>query len=79
MNYVKRLHQLPVSLRLLRELHARLMKGVRGQRLIPGEFRRTQNFIGPGGCTLEDATYVPPPVPQMHEALDRFERYLHHA
>lgn len=67
----------PLSLRLIRELHARLMEGVRGNQLTPGEFRLTQNWIGPRGCTLRDAKYVPPPVPEMHEALDAFEKYLH--
>ena len=74
---LNRLKQLPVSLRLMKELHARLMKDVRGESFSPGEFRRTQNFIGPPGCKLENATYVPPPVPQMMDALDRFEKYLH--
>jgi Fic family protein len=74
---LKRLKQLPVSLRLIQELHARLMKGARGESLSPGEFRRAQNFIGPPGCKLENATYIPPPLPQMKEALDRFEKYLH--
>ena len=74
---LKRLKQLPVSLRLIRELHERLMKDVRGESLTPGEFRRAQNFIGPPGCKLENATYVPPPVPHMKDALDRFEKYLH--
>jgi Fic family protein len=74
---LKRLKQLPVSLRLIKELHERLMKDVRGESLTPGEFRRAQNFIGPPGCKLENATYVPPPVPQMKDALDRFEKYLH--
>jgi cell filamentation protein, protein adenylyltransferase len=74
---LKRLRQLPVSLRLMRELHVRLMKDVRGSSLSPGEFRRAQNFIGPPGCKLENATYVPPPVPQMTDALHRFEKYLH--
>ena len=74
---LKRLKQLPVSLRLLRELHEQLMKDVRGESLTPGEFRRAQNFIGPPGCKLENATYVPPPVPHMKDALDRFEKYLH--
>jgi Fic family protein len=74
---LKRLKQLPVSLRLIKELHERLMKDVRGKYFSPGEFRRAQNFIGPPGCKLENATYVPPPIPQMKEALDRFEKYLH--
>jgi Fic family protein len=74
---LRRMKQLPVSLRLIRELHGRLMNNVRGKSLTPGEFRKAQNFIGPPGCKLESATYVPPPVPQMKEALDRFEKYLH--
>jgi Fic family protein len=53
------------------------MEGVRGDYLTPGEFRRSQNWIGPPGCTLLDATYVPPPVQEMLEALTEFERYLH--
>jgi Fic family protein len=69
---LKRLKQLPVSLRLTREIHERLMKGAGGQSLSPGEFRRAQNFVGPPGCKVENANYVPPPVPQMKDALDRF-------
>jgi Fic family protein len=72
-----RLKSLPVSLRLLREVHERLMKGVRGDHATPGQFRRTQNWIGPPGSSLADATYVPPPVDDMRAALDRFEKYLH--
>jgi len=72
-----RLTDLPISLRFLREVHARLMSGVRGEERAPGEFRRIQNWIGPSGCTVRDAAYVPPPVPLMHGALDAFERYLH--
>jgi Fic family protein len=74
---LKRLSDLPVSLRLIRELHKRLMRNVRGESLTPGEFRRAQNFIGPLGCKLENATYVPPPVPEMKTALDGLEKYLH--
>jgi Fic family protein len=66
---LERLSTLPVSLRLIREVHDILMKGVRGEFATPGEFRRTQNWIGRPGCTLEDATYVPPPVTEMQEAL----------
>lgn len=66
--------QLPLSLRLIRNLHKRLMKGVRGQERHPGEFRTYQNFIGaPSG---KDATYVPPPVPQMRALLDDLDRFL---
>jgi Fic family protein len=84
LNYVRaleygleRLNTLPVSLRLIRELHERLMTGVRGEHAAPGEFRRTQNWIGPGNRTLNEAPFVPPPVPQMHECLDSLEKYLH--
>jgi len=68
---------LPVSLRLMRELHQRLMRGVRGGHVQPGEFRKSQNWIGDPGCKITDATYVPPPVKEMHERLDNFERFIH--
>src|SRR5690606_18257367 len=75
-NYVRamnlglaRLRELPVSVRLVREIHAELLRGVRGGRLAPGELRRTQNWIGPGGCTLAEATFVPPPSHLVPEAL----------
>jgi len=74
---LKRLETLPVSLRLIRELHERLMTGVRGQHATPGEFRRTQNWIGPPNCTLNEAHFIPPSPSQMHVALDAFEKYLH--
>lgn len=66
----------PIVLRLIREIHERLMQGVRGDRATPGEFRRSQNWIGPPGCVLRDATFVPPPVVEMHEALGDLERFL---
>jgi len=71
-----RLAKLPLSLRLVREVHEQLMRGVRGGTSAPGEFRRIQNWIGPPGSTLATATYVPPPVPDMTEALGRWERFL---
>jgi Fic family protein len=74
---IKRLETFPVSLRLIRELHEHLMKGVRGGQATPGEFRRSQNWIGPAGCTLNDAVFVPPPVDEMNGTLDAFEKYLH--
>lgn len=74
---IKRLRDLPLSLRLVRELHARLMKGVRGERATPGEFRRSQNWIGPPGSTPATAPYVPPPPEHMQEALADWERFLH--
>ncbi len=74
---LKRLDKLPLSLRFLREVHAKLMADVRGSTRAPGEFRQVQNWIGPAGSRIDTATYVPPPVQEMHGALDRFERYLH--
>jgi len=72
-----RLKELPISLRLIAEIHEKLMSGVRGEHMTPGEYRRSQNWIGPPGCTLMEATFVPPPVEEMKQALDRFEKYLH--
>jgi len=74
---VTRLKTLPLSLRLVRELHARLMKGVRGEHATPGEFRRSQNWIGRPGSTLETAVYVPPPPEELMETLGAWERFLH--
>ena len=74
---VERLKQLPLSLRLVRELHARLMKGVRGDKATPGEFRRSQNWIGPEGSTPANAAYVSPPVSEMHACLDAWEKFVH--
>ena len=71
-----RLATLPLSLRLIREVHQRLMEGVRGEHATPGEFRRSQNWIGRPGCTLNEATFVPPPVSQMDQALAALEAYL---
>ena len=83
-NYVKameyglvRLKKFPLSLRFIREVHEHLMADVRGEHLTPGEFRRSQNWIGPDRCTLMEATYVPPPVEEMEQALDQFEAYVH--
>ncbi len=73
----QRLESLPVSLRLIQEIHAKLLEGVRGGNLTPGKFRRTQNWIGPAGSTIETATYVPPPVEEMHEALSDLEKFIH--
>nr|MBU1328710.1 Fic family protein [Candidatus Omnitrophota bacterium] len=74
---LKRLKELPVCLRLMREIHEILMKNVRGQHLTPGELRRSQNWIGPAYCNLNEAKYVPPPVHEMHEALGKLEKFLH--
>src|SRR5437879_10055476 len=74
---IKRLKKLPLSLRLIRELHEKLMHGVRGNHATPGEFRRSQNWIGRPGSTLETAVYVPPPPEQRMETLGAWERLLH--
>lgn len=78
MDYVQeRLSSLPISLRLIREIHSILLEEVRGEHLTPGEFRRTQNWIGSPGSTLQSARYVPPPVEGMHAALDSLEKFIH--
>lgn len=74
---LERLQKLPLSLRLVREMHGRLMKGVRGERATPGEFRRSQNWIGPSGSTIETAPYVPPPPEYLDDLLGDWERFLH--
>jgi Fic family protein len=74
---IDRLETLPLSLRLIREMHKHLMQGVRGETQTPGEFRTSQNWIGRPGCTLMEATFVPPPVVEMNGALDQLEKYLH--
>ncbi len=80
---LERIHTLPVSLRLIREVHARLMGGVRGDVWNPvgenpvSEFRKSQNWIGPTGSTLETAPYVPPPVDEMLASLSALEKFIH--
>ncbi|MBI4881059.1 MAG: Fic family protein [Planctomycetes bacterium] len=83
-NYVRamkhglgRLPELPVTVRLIREIHAELLRGVRGSHLTPGELRRSQNWIGPGGCTLAEATFVPPPPAAVPALLGALESFLH--
>ena len=78
MNYgLERLKEFPLSLRLIREIHQVLLSSGRGSKRIPGEFRTTQNWIGAPGCTLREATFVPPSVPDMNEAMGDLELYLH--
>ena len=74
---MERLKSLPLSLRMLRELHEKLMQGVRGDQATPGQFRRTQNWIGPLGCTAYDATCLPPPVDELMPTLAKWEEFLH--
>lgn len=76
-NYAaKRVEELPLSLRLIREIHEKLMRGARStQHAYPGEFRRSQNWIG--GKTLEDASFIPPVVGDMNDALGDLEKFMH--
>src|SRR6185436_11393602 len=69
---LRRLQELPLSLRLVRELHERLMRGVRGEHATPGELRRSQNWIGPAGSTPATAPYVPPPPDRLMECLSNW-------
>ena len=82
-NHVRAMHlglslldELPLSGRLIRRVHEELMKGVRGQERSPGEFRKTQNWVGPAGCTLETATFVPPSPDDLPAAIRDFEVFL---
>jgi len=72
-----RLKEFPLSLRLIKEIHEKLMQGVRGKHATPGEFRRSQNWIGTPGCTLSTAKYVPPPSDELMHCLGDFELFLH--
>lgn len=74
---LERLQALPVSVRLIREIHERLMAGVRGQHLTPGELRTSQNWIGPAHCTLAEASFVPPPPHEVARLLGELEQFLH--
>jgi Fic family protein len=78
MNYgLERLPGFPLSLRLIREIHGELLRSGRGAARRAGDFRDQQNWLGAGRVPIERATYVPPPVPEMHAALGEFERFLH--
>lgn len=72
-----RLAELPLSLRLLREIHATLLRSGRGQERTPGLFRTSQNWIGPSGASLAEAAFVPPPPDAMRDALGELERFMH--
>jgi Fic family protein len=74
---IERMRELPISLRLVGEIHERLMRGVRGGNATPGEFRRSQNWIGPPGSTPTTAPYVPPPPDRLMETLSNWEIFLH--
>jgi Fic family protein len=74
---LERLSDLPISVRLIREIHERLLKGVRGAHLQPGELRKSQNWIGPSGATLNEATFIPPPPHEVPQALSDLEHFMH--
>ncbi len=74
---VSLLAELPLSVRLIRELHGELMSGVRGEHASPGRFRTTQNWIGRPGSTLATATYIPPPPGEVEPCLAAWERFIH--
>ncbi len=78
MNYgLDNLSQLPISKRLIHNIHRILLTGVRGQRSNPGEYKRSQNWIGPPGSIISEAEYIPPPPNMMDEYMDDFEKYYH--
>lgn len=78
LNYgIKRLKTLPMSLRLIKEIHKILIKGTRGMHKTPGEFRRTQNWIGPPGASLNEATFVPSPPGMLLELMGNLEKFIH--
>ena len=72
-----RLREFPLCLRLIREIHAELLNNGRGSNRNPGEFRKTQNWIGPAGCTLSNARFVPPTVPDMEKSLESLENFFY--
>lgn len=83
-NYVKAMNhglallgELPVSLRLIKEIHAKLLEGARGSHLTPGDTRRTQNWIGPQGSSLANALFIPPPPHELGKHLGELEGFLH--
>ena len=74
---LSQLELFPLSLRLIRNIHAKLIQNTRGSHRNPGEFRKSQNWIGPAGCTLSTATFIPPTVPDMEAALGELEKYFY--
>ncbi len=75
---IERVKTFPISSRLICELHERLMDGVRGENMTPGKYRTSQNWIGPAGYTLNQASYVPPPPAELPDTLSALEKFIHH-
>src|SRR5574344_2030379 len=73
---IGRMEKLPVCNRLIKEIHKKLLAGVRGQKKTPGEFRKSQNWIGGAGCALKDARYIPPNVQDMENGMSDLEKYF---
>ncbi|KPK96097.1 cell filamentation protein Fic [bacterium SM23_31] len=73
----KRLEKLPMSLRLIKEIHKILIKGTRGEHKKPGEFRTSQNWVGPPGASINEADYIPPPPNMVISAMGELEKFLH--
>lgn len=73
---LERIKKLPLCGRLFREIHEKLLSGVRGQEKNPGEFRRSQNWIGAANCSLLEARYIPPNVEDMNQAMSELEKYM---
>jgi Fic family protein len=74
---IARLRRIPICVRLVRELHEKLMTGVRGQQAAPGQFRKTQNWIGKPGSTIQTASFIPPPPGEVEPCLAAWERFVH--
>ncbi|MDQ7053108.1 MAG: Fic family protein [candidate division KSB1 bacterium] len=78
LNYgIERLEKLPISVRLICEIHKKLLEGVRGAQRHPGELRKSQNWIGPTGGTISDAIFVPPPAHEIGQHLSQLEKFIH--
>ena len=73
---IKKLKEIPLCNRLIKETHKVLLSGLRGDNKSPGEFRHSQNWIGSAGCTLQNAKYIPPSVEDMIQAMSELEKYI---
>ncbi len=76
---LKRLKEFPMSIRLIKEIHNILLSQTRGMDKTPGEFKRSQNWIGPAGSTLKNASFIPPPPSETLDAMGELELYLHNS
>lgn len=78
LNYgLERLEEFPMSIRLIKEIHHVLLSNTRGKEKTPGEFKRSQNWIGPAGSTLKNASFIPPPPLEAMDAMGQLELFLH--